>query len=239
MRFCRGASVRRAVPPDRLDVRVLGGSVADILLLAGVHVDVPLEHAPLVDHQVRLLERDITDDPAGWMNLQLLLDVDRPGHLAAHGQHPDVDVRLDLARLAYDQLLLRDDLAADLPIDAQDIPEADLPVDLRPFRQEPADVVLGHVVLEQGVLAERHDESSLHRFRPPAAGPFSAPFPRSTGTRRVVAARRRCRSRSRSGHPFPSWRCAPSWPGPSSARRRPPPRSDPPPWFEEDPACGP
>src|SRR5438552_16364682 len=71
---CPG-SIRRAVPADLLDLRLFVGGFARVFFLAGIHVDVALEDTTFVDHQVRLLESQIADDPPGRVDLQLVLDM--------------------------------------------------------------------------------------------------------------------------------------------------------------------
>src|SRR5260221_5039290 len=217
-------SVRAAVPANLLDLRLLRGAFAGLLALAGVHVDVPFEHAALVDDQVRLLERDLAQKAPLRMDLELLPDMDRAGHLAADRQDADVDIRLDLPVLADHQLLLADDLPLHLSIDPKHVAETDRALDLGPLGEKPADVVLADMILQQGIFAERHYEPSLHRRRLLRRGAtirISAPAPRSTGSYKSDRAPRSRGNRSRPSRPDPSPRSAPWCEAPGAASPRP------------------
>src|SRR5712692_6115431 len=65
-------SARRAVLADRLDLDLLVRAVPPFLALPGVHVDVPLEDSALVNHQIRLLESDLSQHPPLRMDLEPL-----------------------------------------------------------------------------------------------------------------------------------------------------------------------
>ena len=116
-----------------------------------------------------------------------------PAHRPPDGDHSAVDVRVHLARFPDDQRVVGDDLPLEAPVDAQGIPKAELPQELRPLVHEPVQI-LGRQALELD-----HPSSTPHPVPPHVGGgergcaSGSAPFVDLDPVPRHAGREERCR----------------------------------------------
>src|SRR5207247_3584278 len=128
----------------------------------GAHLAVALEESAVLDHE-------LGGDQGGLhlragQELDPLPPVHPPAHGAPDGDHSAVDVRVHLARLPDDQRVVGDDLPLEAPVDAEGVPKAELPQELRPFVHE-AVQILGRQAFELD-----HPSSTPHPIPPHVGG---------------------------------------------------------------------
>src|SRR5262249_16545599 len=129
------------------------GAVRDAL-----HEAFPLEDDALVDLERR--GRDVALHLAGSVDLDRPLGADVADDQPLHDDLADVDLGVDLRALADDEHVVGEDLARDLPVDADRALERELALELASFAEEGVD--LAH---DLGSLRYRHGHTLAPRAR--------------------------------------------------------------------------